>query len=145
MALSRRRGSGESSRTTIRLYPEDEQFYRRLANRAGTSFSDFLRDLLHQGVIAQSVAEAVNLLEEATKKVSAATQSVQIAPSAHAAAASSHTRAPGTALPPEVVESVFVCEQLLTEIVSRNDMTAERRARDAAKQRAADLFRGGQK
>ncbi|WP_249214446.1 hypothetical protein [Burkholderia cenocepacia] len=50
-----------------------------------------------------------------------------------------------SALPVELVESIFLCEFLLTEIVSRNDMTAERRAKDAARQRASVFLQGGPK
>lgn len=137
MALSRRRGAGESSRTTIRLHPEDEQFYRKLANRTGVALSDFLRDLLHQGVIAQSVNESVELLSDAAKKFVSSMQSVNGA-SPHSATPAASARLASPALPAEVLESIFLCEALLSQIVNRSDMAAEQRARDIAKRRVAD-------
>lgn len=132
----------ETGRVSFRDTPDVVRFYKKAAQARGVSFSEYARRLTERGALAESVdrligsvdasiAKAETLLQEARQLSGAATPTGQ--------------KSPLAAMPPQLVEAIFVCEFLLTEIVSRTDMTAERRARDAAKERTAEVLRGVQK
>ncbi|MGK8206730.1 hypothetical protein ACRS8P_38000 [Burkholderia cenocepacia] len=129
----------ETGRVSFRDTPDVVRFYKKAAQARGVSFSEYARRLTERGALAESVdrligsvdasiAKAETLLQEARQLSGGATPTGQ--------------KSSLAALPPQLVEAIFVCEFLLTEIVSRTDMTAERRARDAAKERTADVLRG---
>ncbi|CAR57770.1 hypothetical protein [Burkholderia cenocepacia] len=132
----------ETGRVSFRDTPDVVRFYKKTAQARGVSFSEYARRLTERGALAESVdrliasvdasiAKADTLLQEARQLSGTGTPTGQKSTLAN--------------LPTQLVEAIFVCEFLLTEIVSRSDMTAERRARDSAKERATELLRGSQK
>ncbi len=97
-------GKGKTTPFSIRLDKELASFYRRKANEHGISVSEFLRQMLVQGVIAENVQEIEMCLSRKVEEIRAAHQS------GHACA-----------IPENVLLSLFTSEALLTAIVeSRN-------------------------
>ncbi|KWB93879.1 hypothetical protein WL43_01825 [Burkholderia ubonensis] len=98
-----------------------------------------MRNLLHQGVSTASLEEAVGSVKAATTRLEQISASLNLGALSPAKA----DRAANTAsLPPDLVRAIFHCQFLLNEIVTRNDMSAAIRAKDAAERLAADLLRG---
>ncbi|CCD30107.1 conserved hypothetical protein [Candidatus Glomeribacter gigasporarum BEG34] len=89
---------------SLRLDEELASFYRRKANEHGISVSEFLRQMLVQGVIAENVQEIEMCLSRKVEEIRAANQSGNT-----------------SVIPENVLLSVFTSEALLTAIVeSRN-------------------------
>lgn len=85
---------------SIRFEKDLRQFIRQRANAAGLSQAEFLRQTLVAGMTAESLQKIIAQLESMTDR--------NDAPSAR----------PGTtAIPDEVLKSVFLSEALLTTIV----------------------------
>ena len=140
---SRKSPSGiEPGRVSFRDNPDVVRFYKKSARARGISFSEYARRLAERGALAESVDQLIESVQTSISKADTLLQEARRASGTGTAAAS---KPAVSALPVELVESIFLCEFLLTEIMSRNDMTAERRARDAAKQRASVFLQGGQK
>ncbi|WP_124890858.1 hypothetical protein [Burkholderia stagnalis] len=138
MSTSAYRNLGNSPRTTVRLAPEDHRYYRKEAQLSGQSLSDYLRNLLHQGVSTASLEDAVGSVKAATARLEQISASLSLG----ALSPAKLDRATNTAsLPPDVIRAIFHCQFLLDEIVTRNDMSATIRAKDAAERLAADLVR----
>lgn len=110
-------GRGPSERMNIRLDEETAGFYRSKANEHGITVSEFLRQMLVQGVIAENVHEIEERLRAAV---------AEIRNSGTAARA---------ALPEELLLAIFTSEALLTAIVEARDPRQLYEAQDRAKAR----------
>ncbi len=111
-------GRGPSERMNIRLDEETAGFYRSKANEHGISVSEFLRQMLVQGVIAENVQEIEERLRGAVAEIRSA-----------------QAPASGAQLPEELLLSLFTSEALLTAIVEARDPRQLYEAQDRAKAR----------
>ncbi len=107
-------GKGPSERMNIRLDEETAGFYRSKANEHGISVSEFLRQMLVQGVIAENIQEIEERLRESVAEIRCAQSG---------------------AIPEELLLSLFTSEALLTAIVEARDPQQLYEAQDRAKVR----------
>ncbi len=117
---------GATKPITIRLDHDVEQFYRRKANEHGVALSEFLRQTLVQGVIAENVQEIEQRLRGLVDEIRLSGQTGGRA-----------------GIPDELLLSVFMSEHLLTAIVEARDIQKLYEAQDAAQARLAELKGGG--
>lgn len=114
-------GKGATGRFNIRLDDDTASFFRTKANEHGLSASEYLRQTLVKGVIAENVAEIeqrlMGLIDGIQKK------------SAPPPISS------GAAIPDHVILSIYTCEELLTAIVEARDPSQLYEAQDRAKAR----------
>ncbi|KVV25077.1 hypothetical protein WK78_03005 [Burkholderia cepacia] len=111
-------GKGESDRFNIRVDWDTGAFYRRKANEHGISPSEYLRQLLVQGVITETVQEIETRLMSVLAKVSTG----------------SGERG-GVEIPDEVVLSILTSEEMLAAIVEARDPQELYRAQDRAREK----------
>lgn len=125
--MPRRKGTGKgpSDRINIRLDKEVSDFYRAKANEHGVSVSNYLRDLLQQGVIAENVHEIEQRLKRLIAEINAGGGAGGDA-----------------AIPDDVLLSIFTSEALLAAIVEARDTQQLYDAQDKAKARLKRL-KGG--
>lgn len=116
---------GATKPITIRLDSDVEQFYRRKANEHGVALSEFLRQTLVQGVIAENVQEIEQRMRRLLDEIHAGGQTGDRA-----------------GIPDELLLSAFMSEYLLTAIVEARDIQKLYEAQDAAKARLTEL-KGG--
>ena len=109
-------GKGETERFNIRLDPEAARYYRNKANEHGISISEYLRQTLVQGVIAENVNEIEARLGQL------------IAENTHR-----QPLAGRMAIPDELLLSVFTTESILSESAEAQDVQRLYRAHDIAK------------
>lgn len=109
-------GKGETERFNIRLDPEVASFYRTKANEHGISLSEFLRQTLVQGVIAENVHEIEARLQHLISQTSLSERS-----------------AGRMAIPDELLLSVFTTESILSEIAESQDVQRLYKAQNAAR------------
>jgi plasmid stability protein len=114
-------GKGSSGRINIRLEQDVLAYYRTKANEHGVSISEYLRRLLTQGVIAETVYE----IEERLKHV--------------VAEINEHKDTSSTSLHDDVLFSIFTSEALLSAIVEARDTQKLYEAQDKAKARLNKL------
>ena len=107
----RNTGKGPSDRFNIRLDEATADFYRRKANEGGITISEYLRQILVQGVVAENVVEIDARLRGVIAQINA------------------------LGIPLEVTLSIFTSEQLLTAIVEARDIQELYAAQDRAKAR----------
>lgn len=110
-------GKGQTERFNIRLDESAAHFYRTKANEHGVSISEYLRQTLVQGVIAENVHEIEQRLR-------------RLIDSAHATS---------TSLPDEVLLSILMSEYMLTAIVQSRDTQQLYEAQDKAKAKLAQI------
>jgi hypothetical protein len=118
-------GKGQSERTNIRLDAETMGFYRTKANEHGVSISEFMRQTLVQGVIAENVQDIEQrlrgLLDEIRQKDSGGG---------------------GYAVPDELLLSIFTSEYMLAAIIEARDVQQLYEAQNKAKAKLIRL-KGG--
>lgn len=129
MPRPRGSGKGETARINIRLDQETEAFYKRKANESGVSLSQFLRDTLIQGIVAEGVIEIDARLQ---RKIDAAME---------AADKLIQQRTMHVMLERAVLES----HALLEKIVESQDVQALYRAQEIAKKRFQQMRDGSRK
>ncbi len=113
---------GPTRPVAVRLEPDVEQFYKRKANEHGIALSEYLRQTLVQGVIAENVDEIEHRLRRLVDEIHAGRQT-----------------GARTAIPDELLLSVFMSEQLLSAIVEARDIQKLYEAQDAARARLREL------
>lgn len=109
-------GKGPTLRCNIRLDEHTSAYYRTKANEHGISLSEYLRQMLVQGVIAENVNEIEQRLKRTIAEINAAARSSQNG-GAH----------------DEMLLSVFTCEALLTAIVEARNPQELYSAQDVAR------------
>lgn len=109
-------GKGPSERFNIRLDEDTARFYRTKANEHGISISEYLRQTLVQGVIAENVQDIENRLRNVLEEIRSGSQA-----------------AGRVDIPDEMLLSVFSAEFMLTAIVEARDIQALYNAQDKAK------------
>jgi len=109
-------GKGPSERFNIRLDGGTAGFYRTKANEHGISISEYLRQTLVQGVIAENVQEIEQRLKRVVDEFRA-----------------SWNAGGQVAIPDELLLSVFTAEAMLTAIVEAKDTQTLYEAQDKAK------------
>ncbi|AOJ79174.1 hypothetical protein WS86_00040 (plasmid) [Burkholderia savannae] len=111
-------GKGESDRFNIRVDWDTGAFYRRKANEHGISPSEYLRQLLVQGVITETVQEIETRLMGVLSRMSAGSGG-----------------GGGVEIPDEVVLSILTSEEMLAAIVEARDPQELYRAQDRAREK----------
>ncbi|MDB5770943.1 MAG: hypothetical protein JWM42_1317 [Burkholderia sp.] len=99
-------------------YPIDKDtaaFYRRKAKEAGVTVSEFLRNTLHEGVVAENVQDVEDRIRARIASIPGSMES------------------PGQGLTDEIALSIITSEALLSAIVEAQDPQALYRAHDAAR------------
>jgi len=119
MPRPRGSGKGETARINIRLDAETEAFYKRKANREGKSVSQFLRELLVQGVVMDNVVEIDMRLRTAMDDAVNEARRIMQQRSMHAA----------------LEKSILEIHAMLVQIVEARDVQAVYRAQEIAKAR----------
>lgn len=109
---------GETERFNIRLDVNTASYYKKKANEHGVSLSEYLRQLLVQGVITETVEE----IEVRLKDIVA-----QIIPQPH------------TRMPDEISFTIFNIEALLTTIVQAKSIQHVYEAQDKAKEKMSQM------
>lgn len=122
MARPRGFGKGPTGRFNIRLDDDTAAFYRKQASLHGTTLSEFLRHLLIQGMIAESVTDIEERLGALIRQ---------------SAAISAQSK--GAEIPDDMLLSVFTSEALLAAIVEARDVQALYTAQRLAKARLGRL------
>ena len=115
-------GKGPSERINIRLDEETMHFYKVKAHQHGVSVSDYLRQLLVQGVISENVHEIEQRLRSLIAEINTGGHGGD-----------------NLAIPDELLLSMFTSEALLTAIVEARDVQQLYEAQDKAKARLARL------
>lgn len=115
-------GKGPTERFNIRLDEDTAGFYRTKANEHGISISEFLRQTLVQGVIAENIREA----EERIRALFAEARAVA-APAA------------GGVVSDDLQLAVYTCEAMLMAIVEARDTQALYDAQNAARAKLKKL------
>lgn len=121
MARLKGSGKGITERFNIRLDEDTAAFYRSKANENGISSSEYLRQLLMHGVIADNVREIELRLQQTAETIQSNLDSQK------------------RELPDEVILSIFTCEALLTAIVEARDVQQLYEAQNKAKSRLDKL------
>ncbi len=62
-------GKGETARANIRLDPNTLAYYKRRANEGGVSLSEYLRQILTQGVMTETVSAIEARLRQAGDEI----------------------------------------------------------------------------
>jgi hypothetical protein len=126
--MSRIRRSDDSGSKFIgfRLDRDTAEFYSKQAKASGSTLSEFLRNMIVQGMIAESAYEVELRLRGLVDEIKAGRQTGEQAE-----------------ISDELLLSTFTSEHLLTAIVEARDIQKLYEAQDAAKARLAEL-KGGQ-
>ncbi|WP_242548439.1 hypothetical protein [Chromobacterium haemolyticum] len=103
---------------TMRLDKETALYYRRRANERGVSLSDFLRNMIVQGMIAETALDV-------EQRMRALIAEMQISAGGGGSAK----------LPENALLSIYTSEQLLTKIVEARNVQDLYEAQDKAKAR----------
>lgn len=119
-------GKGTTERFNIRLDEDTARFYRTKANEHGISISEYLRQTLVQGVIAENVHEIEQRLRRVIDEIGAGAQG-----------------ASQLVIPDEMLLSVFTSESMLTAIIEARDVQQLYEAQNTAKAKLARLKGGG--
>jgi hypothetical protein len=121
MAWNKAQGKGETERFNIRLDRDTGAFYRRKANQAGVSISEFLRKTLYEGVIAENIQDAEERMQALIATIPA------------------NFNANGTGFSDDLALSILTCEAMLSAIVKAQSIQAFYDAQNAAKEKLAKL------
>lgn len=116
-------GKGETGRTNIRLDPDTLDFYKRRANEHGVSLSEYLRQLLTQGVTNETVSSIEARLHQAGDEIAAKISRTQAAHS----------------MPIFLQRALLETHAMLTKIVEAQDIQALYDAQEIAKAKLARL------
>lgn len=116
-------GKGETARANVRLDPDTLAFYKTRANEQGVSLSEYLRQLLTQGVTTETVASIEARLNQVGNEITAKVS--------HAQAAHS--------MPILLQRALLETHAMLTKIVEAQDIQALYDAQEIAKAKLARL------
>lgn len=116
-------GKGESGRANVRLDPDTLDFYKRRANEHGVSLSEYLRQLLTQGVTYETVSGIEARLHQAGEEIAAKLSRAQAAHS----------------MPILLQRALLETHAMLTKIVEAQDIQALYDAQQIAKAKLARL------
>jgi len=116
-------GKGETGRANIRLDPNTLDFYKARANEHGVSLSEYLRQLLTQGVTTETVSSIEARLSQAGDEIAAKVS--------HAQAAHS--------MPILLQRALLETHAMLTKIVEAQDIQALYDSQEIAKAKLARL------
>lgn len=116
-------GKGETARANVRLDPDTLDFYKRRANEHGVSLSEYLRQLLTQGVTTETVASIEARLNQAGDEIAAKVSRAQAAHS----------------MPILLQRALLETHAILTKIVEAQDIQALYDAQEIAKAKLARL------
>lgn len=125
MTRIRRSDDSGSKFIGFRLDRDTADFYSKRAKANGSTLSEFLRNMIVQGMIAESAYEVEHRLRGLVDEIHAGRQTGDRA-----------------GIPEELLLSAFTSEHLLTAIVEARDIQKLYEAQDAAKTRLAEL-KGG--
>lgn len=114
MPRPRRQSEETTEIVQFRLDRETAEYYRKRAQMNGMSLSEFLRNKITQGLISDSAME----IEERLRNFASSVQS---------------------AMPDDVVRSIFMCEAMLSAIVEARNVQELYAAQDVAGKKLADL------
>lgn len=126
MPSIRRSDDSGSKFIGFRLDRDTADFYSKRAKANGSTLSEFLRNMIVQGMIAESAYEVELRLRGLVDEIKAGRQTGEQAE-----------------ISDELLLSTFTSEHLLTAIVEARDIQKLYEAQDAAKARLAEL-KGGQ-
>jgi hypothetical protein len=115
-------GKGSTERFNIRLDAETAAFYRTKANEHGITISEFLRQTLVQGIIAESVQEIENRLKSTVEALNSKAHDSSKSP-----------------LSDKILLSILNSEALLSAIVQAKDIQHLYTAQDSAKQKLREI------
>jgi hypothetical protein len=121
MARPKGGGKGATKPITMRLPPEEENFYRSKANKHGISLSEFLRRTLYEGVIAENVQDAEARMQALIATIPA------------------NARAAKDGLSDDLALSLLTCEAMLSAIVQAQSIQVFYSSQDAAKAKLARI------
>jgi hypothetical protein len=124
MPRIRRSDDSGSKFIGFRLDRDTADFYSKRAKANGSTLSEFLRNMIVQGMIAESAYEVEQRLRGLVDEIHAGRQTGDRA-----------------GIPDELLLSAFTSEHLLTAIVEARDIQKLYEAQDAAKARLAE-FKG---
>lgn len=116
-------GKGETGRANIRLDPNTLDFYKARANEHGVSLSEYLRQLLTQGVTTETVSSIEARLTQVGNEIAAKVS--------HAQAAHS--------MPILLQRALLETHAMLTKIVEAQDIQALYDSQEIAKAKLARL------
>lgn len=111
-------GKGESDRVNVRFDKDTLAYYRRKANEHGVTISEYLRQILVQGVIAENVQEIESRLMGVFSRFG-----------------ENLARERSARIPDEIVMSILTTEQLLIAIVEAKDPQELYRAQVRAREK----------
>jgi hypothetical protein len=123
MPRARGFGKGEAARTNIRLDPDTLAFYKKRANENGVSLSEYLRQLLTQGVITETVANIEARLNQVGSEIAAKVSHAQTAHS----------------MPILLQRALLETHAMLVKIIEAQDIQALYDAQEIAKAKLARL------
>lgn len=103
---------------SIRLDRETALYYRRRANEKGISLSEFLRNSIVQGMVAECVLDVEQRMKSVLVEMNEISQSTQ-----------------QPAIPESLILSIYTCENLLSKIVGGTNIQELYEAQDKAKER----------
>jgi plasmid stability protein len=118
-------GKGETARANVRLDPDTLAFYKTRANEHGVSLSEYLRQLLTQGVTTETVSSIEARLNQAGDEIAAKVSRTQAAHS----------------MPILLQRALLETHAMLTKIVEAQDIQALYDAQEIAKAKLARLNR----
>lgn len=116
-------GKGETARANVRLDPDTLAFYKARANEHGVSLSEYLRQLLAQGVTYETVSSIKARLHQAGDEIAAKVSRAQAAHS----------------MPILLQRALLETHAMLTKIVEAQDIQALYDAQEIAKAKLARL------
>jgi plasmid stability protein len=116
-------GKGETASASVRLDPDTLAFYKTRANEHGVSLSEYLRQLLTQGVITETVASIEARLNQVGSEIAAKVS--------HAQAAHS--------MPILLQRALLETHAMLMKIIEAQDIQALYDAQEIAKAKLARL------
>lgn len=123
MPRARGFGKGETARANVRLDPDTLAFYKTRANEHGVSLSEYLRQLLTQGVTTETVASIQARLNQAGDEIAAKVSRAQ----------AEHS------MPILLQRALLETHAMLTKIVEAQDIQALYDAQEIAKAKLARL------
>ncbi len=109
-------GKGVADRFTVRLDAEIAAYYRTKSNENGISISEYLRQTLVQGVIAENVQEIERRLQQLISKING------------------NSNSPAS-IPDNIALSILTSEEMLRAIIEQRDIQQLYAAQDRAKAR----------
>lgn len=116
-------GKGETARANVRLDPDTLAFYKTRANEHGVSLSEYLRQLLTQGVTTETVASIEARLNQAGDEIATKVSRAQAVHS----------------MPILLQRALLETHAMLTKIVEAQDVQALYDSQEIAKAKLARL------